>query len=123
MLADQKTTRQAFDAEMAKLATERTAAHRTLSDLREALGEALGILPAETEEPAVVETADEAAPVAEDEAETVDSDETAGKTELDDGPPTEAHSPVPAGSDDDEEYEEKLEAWVNWSSGDNGVAH
>lgn len=119
MLADQKTTREAFDAEMAKLATERMAAHRTLSDLREALGEALGIIPLEAEEPSAAETADETARVDE---ETVDKEETAAETNLDDGPPTEAHAPVPAGSDDDEEYEEKLEAWVNWSSGANGVA-
>jgi len=115
MLADQKNTRETFDAEMAKLATERMAAHRTLSDLREALGAALGIIPVQTEEAPATETSEAVA--------DVDEEETVAETDADAGPPTEAHAPVPAGSDDDEGYEEKLEAWVNWSSGDNGVAH
>ena len=120
MLADQKTAREAFDAEMAKLTNERMAAHRTLSDLREALGGALGIIPLETENEPAAETSEAAAPV--DEEETVNQEKTVAETDATDGPPTEAHAPVPAGSDDDEEYEEKLEAWVNWSSGANGVA-
>ena len=113
MLADQKATREAFDAEMQKLATERTAAHRTLNDLRDSLSTALGIIPIEAEK----------APEKAEEKETaVAQDEPADVIDLDDGPPTEAHAQVPAGmDDDDEEYEEKLEAWVNWGAGDNGV--
>jgi DivIVA domain-containing protein len=112
MLADQKAAREAFDAELATLATERTTAHRTLNDLRESLANALGIIEVEAgQPPEKTERKDDA----------VDVSEPAAAVDIDEGPPTEAHSPVPAGSDDDEEYEEKLEAWVNWGSGDNGV--
>lgn len=108
MRAEQKALRETFEAEMARLTDERMTAHRTLNDLRDSLATALGIIPVEAEEP--TEEKDEA----DREAEPVDT------AEVDEGPPTEAHAPVPAGSDDDEDYDEKLEAWVNW--GDNGAA-
>ena len=107
MVSEQNAMREAFEAEMAQLTDQRALAHRTLNELRDSLATALGIIP--IADPEVAEEEDAA--VAEPEAPSV--------IDLDEGPPTEAHAPVPAGSDDDEDYEEKLEAWVNW--GDNGA--
>lgn len=115
MVSEQNTMREAFEAEMAQLTDQRMLAHRTLNDLRDSLATALGIIPM-----AAPEASEEAGAPATAEAEDTPAvePETPSVIDLDEGPPTEAHAPVPAGSDDDEDYEEKLEAWVNW--GDNG---
>jgi DivIVA domain-containing protein len=108
MLQEQKATRERFAAEMAGLQNERTAAHRTLSELRDLLGHALGVIAPEPEAPAVgAETAPAVA--ADVDAEAGEAEGTAA------GDPETSHA-VPAGSEDDEHFEEKLEAWVNWSN-------
>lgn len=115
MLSEQKAAREAFDAEMAKLAEERSAAHRTLNDLRDSLDAALGIIPAPAPEPvaSAVATTDD------DDREHAATAECEGPSavDLNEAHAEDAHPTVPAGSeDDDEHYEEKLEAWVNWAS-------
>jgi DivIVA domain-containing protein len=116
MVAEQKAARETFEAEMSRLAAERTAAHRTLNDLRDSLATALAIIPAETEEEPMEEV-----PAAADES-AVSEPEPPATVDSSDALAEDAHPTVPAGSeDDDEDYEEKLEAWVNWTS-ENGSA-
>lgn len=98
MLQEHNSMRERFAAEMADLKANRLAAHRTLSELHEVLARAIGVVAPEPEkEPAPEATASAA-------------------TEVDDEPEVETSSAVPAGSEDDEHFEEKLEAWVNWTN-------
>ena len=100
MLQDQKSARERFTAEMAELQAQRVAAHTTLSDLHQVLSHAIGIVAPEPEKVAATsETAESMA------------------DEVDEADEAEPSTAVPAGSDDDDEhFEEKLEAWVNWTN-------
>lgn len=99
MLQEQKSVRERFAAEMVDLQTKRTTAHRTLAELRDVLAHAIGVVAPEPEKEATdPEPTSSAAP------EVVEDQED------------EASTAVPAGSEDDEHFEEKLEAWVNWTN-------
>jgi DivIVA domain-containing protein len=98
MLQEQKSLRERFAAEMVDLQTQRTAAHRTLSELRDVLARAIGVVAPEPEK------------------EATDSETMSSAAEADEEQETEVSTAVPAGSEDDEHFEEKLEAWVNWTN-------
>ena len=83
---------------MEELQAQRSAAHRTLSELRDAVGHAIGI----------------SAPEPEKEPPTSDS-VPSEETEVGEAQDRGEQMAVPAGSDEDENFEEKLEAWVNWT--------
>jgi len=109
MLADQKAARESFGAEMARMKEERSSAQRVLNDLRDSLADALGIVTAE-------EPAPSAAPEPDHDATIQTSLDT--EVEVVDLQERQADAPsvaVPAGSEDDEHFEEKLEAWMNWA--------
>jgi len=109
MLHEQKATRERFAAEMAELQGQRGVAYRTLSELRDAVGHAIGIAEPEPEkEPPTSE------PIPSPELGTAEAPE-AVEAEQADKPEAGAPGGVPAGSEDDEHFEEKLEAWVNWT--------
>lgn len=99
MLQEQKSARERFAADLAELQAQRVTAHSTLSDLHQVLSHAIGIVTPEPEKVAATSEPAETTAVAVDEADE-----------------TEASTAVPAGSEDDEHFEEKLEAWVNWTN-------
>jgi DivIVA domain-containing protein len=101
MLQEQNAARERFAAEMTELESQKATARHTLSELRDTLGQAIGIVAAEPEKEAA---APEPAPSAD--------------AEVDDAQETVASMPVLTlndDDDDDEHFEEKLEAWVNWT--------
>jgi DivIVA domain-containing protein len=99
MLQEQKAARERFAAEMADLEKQRDSAQRTLSELRDMLGHAIGIVAPEPEKEA---TAPEPASPA--------------TAEVDEAQEAEASTPAMDLNEDDEQFEEKLEAWVNWTA-------
>ena len=104
MLQEQKVARDRFAAEMTELESRRSGAERTLSELRDALGQAIGIVATEPEK---VAAAPEPSPTPAAEVEEA----------------SEAEASMPAHAvtdDDDEQFEEKLEAWVNWTADADG---
>ncbi len=108
MLQEQKAARESFAAEMAELQAHRSVAHRTLSELREAVGHAIGIAAPDPEkEPPTSEPSPSPEARVAEAGEVVDSGEAVAAEATQNG--------VPAGSEDDENFEEKLEAWVNWT--------
>ncbi|HEX4865424.1 MAG TPA: DivIVA domain-containing protein [Acidimicrobiales bacterium] len=109
MLHEQKATRERFAAEMAELQGQRGVAYRTLSELRDAVGHAMGIAEPEPEkEPPTSE------PGPSPELGMAEAREGSEAEEAD-TPEGNAQGGVPAGSEDDDHFEEKLEAWVNWT--------
>ena len=103
MLQDQRSARERFTSEMAELKGMRTSAHQTLSELHNLLAHAIGVVAPEPEK----ET-------------TAAEPDMPTESQVDEAHDAEPSNAVPAGSEDDEQFEEKLEAWVNWTNQSDG---
>ena len=114
MLGDQKVARERFAVEMADLESKRVAAQQTLSELRDALGNAIGIVTIEPEKETPVSDAIPSTQAERDEADEPEA--LAPAHAVNDEDITDADGD----EDDDEQFEKKLEAWVNWTGDADG---